>query len=155
MPEIYLDDLQAGQTFALGGRSVSRKEIADFAKAWDPQPFHIDIDAARSGIYGDLIASGWHTVCIFMRLFVDGLLNRAAAIGSPGLDELRWLKPVYPGDHLDANVEILEVRPFRSKPDRGIAKIRCVVRNQQGEVLTMIASVMFLRRAAAAGAHER
>ena len=83
-----------------------------------------------------------------MRLFADGLLNRAAAIGSPGLDELRWLKPVYAGDSLDARVEILEVRPSRSRPDRGAARIRCVVSNQHGdEVLTMIATVMFLRRA--------
>ncbi len=100
MPEIHLDDLQAGQTFALGSRSVSREEILAFAGAWDPQPFHLDDEAARAGIYGQLIASGWHTVCVFMRLFVDGLLNRAAAIGSPGIDELRWLKPVYAGDTL-------------------------------------------------------
>jgi acyl dehydratase len=146
MPEIYLDDLQPGQTFALGRRSITREEILDFAKAWDPQPFHLDEAAARASIYGQLIASGWHTVCIFMRLFADSLLNRTAAIGSPGIDELRWLKPVCAGDSLEAAVEILEVRPSRSRPDRGAAGIRCVVRNQQGEVLTMIATVMFLRR---------
>jgi len=147
MPEIYLDDLQAGQTFALGSRSVSREEILEFASAWDPQPFHLDEEAARASIYGQLIASGWHTVCIFMRLFADGLLNRTAAIGSPGIDELRWLKPVCAGDSLEAGVEILEVRPSRSRPDRGAARIRCVVRNQHdNEVLTMVATVMFLRR---------
>ena len=146
MPEIYLDDLQPGQTFALGRRSVTRDEILAFAKAWDPQPFHLDEEAAKASIYGQLIASGWHTACIFMRLFADGLLNRAAAIGSPGLDELRWLKPVCAGDSLEAEVEILEVRPSRSRPDRGAARIRCIVRSQQGEVLTMIATVMFLRR---------
>ncbi|MGH6918762.1 MAG: MaoC/PaaZ C-terminal domain-containing protein, partial [Geminicoccaceae bacterium] len=94
MPEIYLDDLQPGQTFALGRRRITREEILDFAKAWDPQPFHLDEEAAKASIYGQLIASGWHTVCIFMRLFADGLLNRTAAIGSPGGDELHWLKPV-------------------------------------------------------------
>ena len=146
MPEIYLDDLQPGQTFALGRRSVTRDEILAFAKAWDPQPFHLDEEAAKASIYGQLIASGWHTACIFMRLFADGLLNRAAAIGSPGLDELRWLKPVCAGDSLEAEVEILEARPSRSRPDRGAARIRCIVRSQQGEVLTMIATVMFLRR---------
>jgi acyl dehydratase len=150
MPEIYLDDLQPGQTFALGRRSsITREEILDFAKAWDPQPFHLDEEAARASIYGQLIASGWHTVCIFMRLFADGLLNRTAAIGSPGIDELRWLKPVCAGDSLEAAVEVLEVQPSRSRPDRGAARIRCVVRNQQGEVLTMIATVMFLRRSQA------
>jgi acyl dehydratase len=148
MPEIYLDDLRPGQTFALGRRSVPREEIVEFARAWDPQPFHLDEAAAQASIYGQLIASGWHTACIFMRLFADGLLSRTAAIGSPGLDELRWLKPVYAGDSLDARVEILEVRPSRSRPDRGAARIRCVVSNQRGdEVLTMIATVMFLRRA--------
>jgi acyl dehydratase len=146
VPEIYLDDLQPGQTFALGGRSIDRDEIVAFAGAFDPQPFHLDEAAAQASIYGQLIASGWHTVCIFMRLFADGLLNRTAAIGSPGIDELRWLKPVCAGDSLEAAVEILEVRPSRSRPDRGAARIRCVVRNQQGEVLTMIATVMFLRR---------
>ena len=146
MPDIYLDDLQPGQTFALGHRSITREEIVDFARAWDPQPFHLDEAAARASIYGQLIASGWHTVCIFMRLFADGLLNRTAAIGSPGIDELRWLKPVCAGDRLAAAVEILEVRPSRSRPDRGAARIRCIVRNQQDEVLTMIATVMFLRR---------
>jgi len=131
MPEIYLDDLQPGQTFALGRRSITRDEILAFAKAWDPQPFHLDEEAARASIYGQLIASGWHTACIFMRLFADGL---------------RWLKPVCAGDSLEAEVEILEVRPSRSRPDRGAARIRCIVRSQQGEVLTMIATVMFLRR---------
>jgi acyl dehydratase len=90
VPEIYLDDLEAGQSFALGSRTVNRDEIVAFASAWDPQPFHLDEEAAKAGIYGQLIASGWHTVCIFMRLFADGLLNRSAAIGSPGIDELRW-----------------------------------------------------------------
>jgi acyl dehydratase len=152
MPEIYLDDLRPSQTFALGRRSVPREEIVEFASAWDPQPFHVDEAAAQASIYGQLIASGWHTACIFMRLFADGLLNRTAAIGSPGLDELRWLKPVYAGDSLDARVEILEVRPSRSRPDRGAARIRCVVSNQRGdEVLTMIATVMFLRRAVGPG----
>jgi acyl dehydratase len=152
MPEIYLDDLRPGQTFALGRRSVPREEIVEFARAWDPQPFHLDEAAAQASIYGQLIASGWHTACVFMRLFADGLLSRTAAIGSPGLDELRWLKPVYAGDGLDARVEILEVRPSRSRPDRGAARIRCVVSNQRGdEVLTMIATVMFLRRAAGPG----
>jgi acyl dehydratase len=149
MPELYLDDLRPGQTFRLGHRRVTREEIVEFATAWDPQPFHLDEAAAQASIYGQLIASGWHTACVFMRLFADGLLNRSAAIGSPGLDELRWLKPVYAGDSLDARVEILEVRPSRSRPDRGAARIRCVVSSQRGdEVLIMIATVMFLRRAA-------
>jgi acyl dehydratase len=146
-PEIYLDDLAAGQTYPLGRRTVERDEIVTFARAWDPQPFHLDDEAGAASIYGRLIASGWHTVAIFMRLFAGNLLNHSAALGSPGVDELRWLKPVYPGDTLDARVEILEVKPFRSRPDRGAARLRCVVTNQQGDdVLTMIAVVMFRRR---------
>lgn len=146
-PEIYLDDLAAGQSYPLGRRTVERDEIVTFARAWDPQPFHLEDAAGAASIYGRLIASGWHTVAIFMRLFADKLLNRSAALGSPGVDELRWLKPVYPGDSLDARVEVLEVKRFRSRPDRGAARLRCVVTNQQGDdVLTMIAVVMFRRR---------
>ena len=147
MPEIHLDDLTPGQIHHLGCRRLERDEIVEFARAWDPQSFHLDEQAAAGSIYGGLIASGWHTVCVFMRLFADGLLNRAAAMGSPGVDELRWLKPVRPGDTLEARLEILEVRPSRSKPDRGIVRARSVVVNQEGEeVLSFIATLMFKRR---------
>jgi acyl dehydratase len=146
-PDLYLDDLAAGQTYPLGRRTVARDEIVAFARAWDPQPFHLDEEAGAASIYGRLIASGWHTVGVFMRMFADSMLNRSAALGSPGVDELRWLKPVYPDDTLDGRVEVLEVKPFRSRPDRGAARLRCVVTNQQGDdVLTMIAVVMFRRR---------
>ena len=147
MPEIHLDDLEPGQIHHLGRRTLTRDEIVDFARAWDPQPFHLDDGAAAGSIYGGLIASGWHTVCVFMRLFADGLLSRAAAMGSPGIDELRWLKPVRPGDTLEARLEILEVRPSRSKPDRGIVRARSVVANQDDvEVLSFVATLLFKRR---------
>jgi len=147
MPEIHLDDLAPGQIHHLGRRRLERDEIVEFARAWDPQAFHLDEEAAAASIYGGLIASGWHTVCVFMRLFADGLLNRAAAMGSPGVDELRWLRPVRPGDTLEARLEILEVRPSRSKPDRGIVRARSVVVNQEGEeVLSFVATLMFKRR---------
>ena len=147
MPDIYLDDLKEGQVFALGQSKVTRDEIIDFARQWDPQPFHIDDQAAKGSIFGQVIASGWHTACIFMRLFATRLLNRAAASGSPGLDELRWHKPVFPDDTLAASAEILEVKPSRSKPDRGAVRIRCSLRNQDDdEVLSMNAIVLFHRR---------
>jgi len=147
MPDIHLDDLQPGQVHHLGRRRLERDEIIAFARAWDPQPFHLDEAAAAESIYGGLIASGWHTVCVFMRLFADGMLSRAAAMGSPGLDELRWLKPVRPGDTLEARLEILEVRPSRSKPDRGIVRARSVVVNQADEeVLSFVATLLFKRR---------
>jgi acyl dehydratase len=150
MPTIHLDDFAPGQIHRLGRRTLTRDEIVAFARDWDPQAFHLDEDAAAGTIYGGLIASGWHTACVFMRLFADGLLNRAAAMGSPGIDELRWLKPVRPGDTLEARLEVLEVRPSRSKPDRGIVRLRSVLTNQDGEeVLSFVGNVMFRRRAAA------
>jgi acyl dehydratase len=150
MTMLYLDDLAPGQVYPLGRRTLSRDEIVAFAREWDPQPFHLDEDVAKGSIYGGLIASGWHTVCVFMRLFADGLLSRAAALGSPGVDELRWLRPVRPGDTLEARLEILEVRPSRSRPDRGSVRARCMVTNQAGnEVLTMQAVLLFGRRSAA------
>jgi acyl dehydratase len=147
MPEIHLDDLKPGQVHHLGRRTLSRDEIVAFAREWDPQAFHLDEQAAAASIYGGLIASGWHTVCVFMRLFADGLLSRAAAMGSPGIEELRWLKPVRPGDTLAARLEVLEVRPSRSKPDRGIVRARSVVVNQNDEeVLSFVATLIFGRR---------
>ncbi len=147
MSKLFLDDLKAGQVYQLGSQSLSEEDIIAFAERYDPQPFHIDPEAAAGTIYGGVIASGWQTACIFMRLFVDGLLSRSAAMGSPGLDELRWLKPVRPGDLLDARVEVLEVRSSRSKPDRGLAKLRCTVSDGSGdEVLTFIANVLFQKR---------
>jgi acyl dehydratase len=151
MPDLYLDDLAIGQIHALGRWRVGRDEIVAFARQYDPQPFHLDEAAAARSIYGGLIASGWQTVCLFMRQFVDGLLERAAALGSPGIDELRWPRPVRPGDELAASLEVVEVRPSRSKPDRGLARLRCRAVNQQGEeVLSFVAMVMFRRRPEAA-----
>lgn len=147
MSKIYLDDLMPDQIFDLGTTTISEADIVDFAKLYDPQPFHTDVKAAASSIYGGVIASGWQTVCVFMRLFVDGFLGQAAAMGSPGLDELRWLQPVRPGDLLKARFEVIETRPSRSKPDRGIAKLRCIMANQaDDDVLTFIANVLFQRR---------
>jgi acyl dehydratase len=147
MNKIYLDDLSPSKVYDLGAVMLTEKEIVDFAALYDPQPFHVDVEAASASIYGGVIASGWQTVCVFMRLFVDGLLSEAAAMGSPGLDELHWLHPVRPGDRLRARVEVVETRPSRSKPDRGIAKLRCVMTNQADhDVLTFVANVLFRRR---------
>jgi acyl dehydratase len=149
MPDIFLDDLAAGQSYDLGRRRVGREEILAFARAYDPQSFHVDEEAARDSIYGGLIASGWHTASMFMRLLVDGFLGRAAALGSPGVDELRWLKPVRPGDELAGRLEILEVRPSQTRPDRGLARCRSEVVNQHGEtVLSFVATIFFGRRGA-------
>lgn len=146
---LYLDDFHPDDVFDLGSRSVSREEILDFARQFDPQPFHVDEDAARQSIFGGLIASGWHTCSIFMRLLVDQLLSRSASMGSPGIDEVRWLLPVRPGDVLSARGTIAEVRPSASKPDRGVIKVRYEMFNQNGErVMTMQGMGMFKRKPA-------
>ena len=144
---IWWEDFRTGDTMEMGRHTFTEEEILTFARQFDPQPFHADAATAGETVFGGLIASGWHTACVFMRLFADGLLSRAAALGSPGVDELRWLRPVRPGDTLEARLEILEVRPSRSKPDRGIARLRSVMINQdQDEVLSFVANVMFRRR---------
>lgn len=149
---LYLDDFRPGQEIALGSRRVTRDEIIAFAREFDPQPFHLDEDAARETIYGGLIASGWHTVSLFMRLLADGLLANAASMGSPGVDEVRWLKPVRPGDTLTARGVVDAVVPSRSKPDRGMLKTTYEMRNQDGEtVLTIKGLGMFARRSGPEG----
>jgi len=147
LSQLYLEDFQVGQVVELGSTTITRDEILDFATQYDPQPFHVDEAAAEQSIYGGLIASGWHTVSLFMRLLVDGLLCRAASMGSPGVDEVRWLKPVRPGDTLSARSIIHAVIPSRSKPDRGILRTTYEMFNQDGDrVLSMKGVGMFARR---------
>lgn len=143
----YFEDFQVGQVHELGSYVVTREEILAFARQYDPQPFHIDEEAGRQSIYGSIIASGWQTAAICHRLLVRGVLEDSSSMGSPGLDELRWLRPVRPGDTLSARIEVLESTPSRSKPDRGTVKIRMEVRNQQGElVMTECPIALFRRR---------
>ena len=143
----YLEDFAPGQEFDLGTRAVTRDEIVAYARMFDPQPFHIDEAAAARSIYGGLIASGWHTVSLFMRLLVDGLLRDSAGMGSPGVDEVRWPNPVRPGDVLSARAVVDAVRPSRSRPDRGVVRTRYAMRNQDGApVLAMKGVGMFRRR---------
>lgn len=149
MSLLYLEDFAAGQTYDLGQHSFGEDEIVAFATQYDPQPFHIDRDAAAESNFGGLIASGWHTGSVFMRLLVDGLLARCASMGSPGVDELRWLAPVRPGDILTAMLHIEDVRPSKSRPDRGFITTRAVLTNQNAvDVFTLRAPLMIRRRAA-------
>lgn len=150
-PMRYFEDFQQGEVIETGSYTVPREEIIAFAQQFDPQPFHIDDEAARRSIFGGIIASGWHTASISHRLFVEGLLRTSSSMGSPGLDELRWLLPVRPGDALSVRVEVLSTTPSRSKPDRGAIKFRFEVRNQKGEVvMTELATALFARRQSAA-----
>jgi len=134
----YLEDFAPGQTIDLGSRQLSRDEILAFARQFDPQPFHVDEVAARESIYGEIIASGWHTVATLMRLMVDGYLSKVASMGSPGVDQIRWLKPVRPGDTLTARGVVQAVKRSASKPDRGVVDVEYEIFNQAGErVMTM------------------
>ena len=126
---------------------MTKEEIVAFAREFDPQPFHVDEEAARRSPFGGLIASGWHSAALCMRMIVSMLGPDSGSLGSPGVDELRWLKPVKPGDELSVHVEVLEAVPSRSKPDRGLVKLRYTMRNQNGEdVMSMIALGLVLRR---------
>ena len=146
---IYFEDLPAGDVRESPPRTITREEMLAFARQYDPQPFHLDEDAARKTIYGGLIASGWLTVAVMMRLLWDTLLKDAVSLGSPGADEVRWLKPVRPGDTLRARFMVVEAIPSRSKPDRGVVKTLTEVRNQHGEVvMTMRGLGLFGRRGA-------
>src|SRR5687767_14384046 len=143
----YWEDLEPGSVRELGSVTPSAEDIKEFAEQFDPQPFHIDEVAGRRSIFGNLCASGWHTCAMAMRLTVDNFLAESASMGSPGLESLRWLKPVYPGDRLTLQHTILESRPLRKRPDVGLVRSRWEMFNQNGEkVLEMEGYGMFGRR---------
>ena len=142
----YFEDFKPGDVIELGARTISKERILAFAREFDPQPFHIDEEAAKRSIYGGLLASGWHTGSLLMRILNDGLLKDTASLGSPGVDELRWIKPVRPGDVLSARMTILESIPSRSKPDRGLIRSLMELRNQHGEVVLSVRGLSLLGR---------
>lgn len=147
MTELYLDDLQVGNRFGSDSLKVTEEDIIAFARDFDPQPFHLDAKAAEQSVFKELVASGWHTAAMSMKLFVTGELKLAGGSVGLGVDELRWPRPVKPGDTLRLETEILDVRPSKSKPDRGIIRIRNVTTNQDGEVVqTFVASVLVRRQ---------
>ncbi|MDQ2803471.1 MAG: MaoC family dehydratase [Pseudomonadota bacterium] len=147
MPDrLYLEDLHVGQRFTSASYDVTAEEIVRFAAEWDPQPFHLDPEAAQATFFGGLAASGWHTAAISMRLNVAGGLPLAGGVIGTG-GELLWLKPVRPGDTLRVEYEVLELTPSRSKPDRGTAIVRCATLNQHGEaVQTFTPKLVVFRR---------
>jgi acyl dehydratase len=145
--KLYWEDFKVGDTAPMGEKVVERDEIIAFARAYDPQPFHIDEEAARGSMFGGLIASGWHTCAMVMRMMVDSYLNDSASLGSPGIDNVRWLRPVRPGDTIRAQRFVVETRASQSKPEIGLVKSRWEVRNQHDElVMTMEGTGMFGRR---------
>ena len=143
----YFEDFHEGQVIELGQRSVTEEEIIAFATQFDPQPFHVDREAAAKSIYGGVIASGWHTCSMMMRLVVDGMMGSSSSMGSPGLDNVRWLQPVRAGDTLAVRYETIKVKASDSKPDRGVVWSKWVARNQHGvDVCTIEGMGMFRRR---------
>lgn len=150
---IYLDDMQPGQTFESGTVTVDADMIRRFAAEYDPQPFHLDDAAARGTLFRGLAASGWHTAALTMRLLVDGGLPIAGGIIGAGMDEVRWPAPVRPGDDLHLHIEVLEVRPSHSRPDRGTAKVRVTTLNARDEAVQMlVANLVVLRQPNGGGA---
>lgn len=147
---LYLEDLQPGQCFTSGSHALDADQIKAFAQQFDPQPFHLDEEAAQNSLFGGLAASGWHTAAITMRLQVEsGLPISGGLIGAGG--EINWLNPTRPGDILHVESEVLEVTPSRSRPDRGMITLRSETRNQRGEVVqTLTVKLVVPRRPAVA-----
>ena len=131
----YLEDFAPGQTYRSGRMRVDAERVKAFAAEFDPQPFHQDEEAARKSIFGGLAASGWHTAAMTMRLLVESEFKPAGGIVGAGFDEFRWPLPVRPGDELYLDIEVLEVRPSKSRPNQGLIKVRTTTRNQKGEAV--------------------
>jgi len=136
--ERYFEDYQVGEVIEFGDHLITKEEIVGFGQRYDPQPFHVDESAAAESHFGGLIASGWMTASVMMRMLVDNFISRVASMGSPGVDELRWLRPVRPGDRLRVRVTVLEVRRSQTKPDRGAILSLDEVVNQDDEVVLSV-----------------
>ena len=143
---VYFEDFEVGQTRAFGAYAVTEAEVVAFGRQFDPQAFHIDPDAAADTVFGGLIASGWHTCGMMMRMVCDDGLPRTAVLASPGFENLKWLRPVRPGDVLSVRSVVAEKIESKSKPDRGIIKIANTVLNQTGEAVMTITNIAFYRR---------
>jgi acyl dehydratase len=142
----YFEDYEAGRAYELGTITVSEEEIIDFARRYDPQYFHIDPEQAKTGRFGGIVASGWHTISLVMRLYVDRYLSHVASLASPGTDEIRWPNPVRPSDTLTIRVTVLETRPSRTKADRGIVRARVEATNQRDEPVLSMTMISILGR---------
>jgi len=144
---IWFEDLEVGRETYLGSYDVTREEVIDFARKYDPQPFHLSDEAAAQTHFGRLAASGWHTCAMTMAVIARNVVEtEQAGLGSPGVDELRWLKPVYPGDTLHVNSKIVETRPSRSKPEIGSFRTACTVTNQHDQPVLTFTSIVLMRR---------
>jgi acyl dehydratase len=149
---IYFEDMEVGTERVFGSYEVTREEVLEFARKYDPQPFHLSDEAASRTHFGRLAASGWHTAAMTMRVIVDAITpERQAGLGSPGVDELRWLKPVYPGDRITVHGRIVDKTPSRSKPDIGSVRTETTVVNQDDVPVMRFTSIVLMLRRPAAG----
>ena len=142
----YFEDFHIGDTFDLGSLTVTAEEIIAFARQFDPQYFHTDPQRAQDSIFGGLVASGWHTGSLFMRLLVDGLLSKIESIGSPGLDQVRWLQPVRPNDILHGRLTVIDARVSQSRPTIGILRSNSELFNQHNDLLMTLIGIHFVGR---------
>lgn len=148
----YFEDIEVGTITPFGRYEVTRDEVIDFARKYDPQPFHLSDEAAAKTYFGRLAASGWHTAAMSMAMIVEHMeKSRQAGLGGLGIDDLRWWKPVYPGDTLRCEIEVIEKTPSRSKPDRGTYRSRLTVYNQDGEKVMSYVNTALIRRRPAQG----
>jgi acyl dehydratase len=151
----YFEDYVPGAVHEFGAIRVDEEEVLDFGQRFVPLSYHVDKEAAKHSLYGGLIASGWHTAALMMRLYTDHYLSKVANLGSPGCDELRWTRPVFPGDELSVRVTVLETRRSDSKPNRGIVRSFVEVLNQKREVVMSVKMVNFVRtRQSVAGSYR-
>lgn len=141
----FFEDFEVGQQATFGRYEVTEEEVIRFAKDYDPQFFHLDKEMAKQSLFGGLCASGWHTCAMFMRMLIDSLPEKHGSLGSPGVENLKWLKPVYPGYVLSVNSEVTDARPLESKPGVGIVCMRYEIVNQDGLVVTTLDSNAFFR----------
>lgn len=147
MPKYYWEDFRVGETIEFGSKRVTREEILEFAGEFDPQPFHLDEEAARNSILGGLCASGWHSCAMLMRMLCDEFILDAASLGAPGVDEVRWKKPVYVDDVLSVKRTCVDRRASKSRPEMGLTRFSYEVLNQKHEVvMTMVGWAMYGRR---------
>jgi len=146
VPKLYWEDFVAGGVAEYGPRLVTRDEIVAFAAEFDPQPMHLDEEAAQRSMLKGLSGSGWHLCSVVMRMMFDGFIGRTASLGSPGVNELRWLAPLRPDDELTLDVEVAEARVSKSRPETGIVTVKSVVRNAAGQVLCEMVSPLIVKR---------
>ncbi|MCR9213840.1 MAG: MaoC family dehydratase [Proteobacteria bacterium] len=145
MSKLYFEDIKIGDKTEFGSKLVTKEEILEFAEEFDPQPFHLDEEAATNSIYGGIIASGWHTGGMLMRMMVDNMVNHRAGLGSPGFDDLRWIRPVRPGDRLRFESTVIEARKSKSRPDMGIIRAQVYLYNQNDEKVFAVKTIGMMK----------